>query len=150
MPGMVSRCWACSAGRDLSADLAFCLPMRDRYLFVASVSEPFLIEIDTVLPAWLSCLLGVPHLFVHFGMAYCLTWCSFLASLVLFSIYPTRIFDLSAEGFPQSQFLHVIVCLVPLLKGTAISLLWPVWVCIMPFRPRLRVGLTLASSRRYT
>jgi len=69
MPASVWCCYTGSAGHDLSAGLGFCLSMCDRQLLIVSVHELFVIGIEASLPARLSCLLGVPHLFVHFGMA---------------------------------------------------------------------------------
>jgi hypothetical protein len=42
--------------------------MCDRRFLVCSVLDFFVIEIEALLPVRLSYLLGVPHLFVHFGI----------------------------------------------------------------------------------
>jgi hypothetical protein len=68
MPVIVWRCCPGSAGRDPAAEARLSSLWSDLTHSVVPVSVFPVIGVDAVLPRPLSCLLGVLHLFAHFGI----------------------------------------------------------------------------------
>ena len=120
MPPSVSVSSAGSGGGDLSAGEGFCLPMSDRRLLVCSVFDSFVIEIEALLPVRLSYLLGVPHLFVHFGIVL------FVYTCVVYSEAPNVFqFRVRLTSLPVvSRSAFVVPVIAPERRGDFLKLFW--------------------------